>query len=125
MAEEKDMVKVAYGPKSHIGTALANNQINDNDIVVTSDTHEMAYITDDKETKYIKSRNLLFDSVPSAITTLNSSTDTYAGQIVMIKNKYGSYDPYTVQNSTNGTGYTVSQIKTETSPSLTWHKIGG
>src|SRR3712207_5132183 len=99
---EQNMLKIAHGEESHINTALANGTINDNDVVFTSDTHELVYINDRKEKEYIRSRNRVFNSINQALYALNISSDTYAGQIVMVKESDGAYDAYTVQTNKSG-----------------------
>lgn len=124
MADEVEYVKIAYGPKSHIKQALKDGLIDGNDIVFTTDTSELVWITEDGKQKLVKPRNLVFDDVGSAKQTLNASSDTYAGQTVMIKNPAGNYESYTVQNSPSGSGFTVtSNNDTDSKPSLVWHEI--
>lgn len=122
MAEEKNIAKLAYGEKSHIGEAIANRTINDSDFVVTSDTSEIVYITEDLKQQTIRSRNRLFNDVASANRDLNSSKDTYAGQIVMIKDS-SEYKPYIVQNASNGSGFTVTPLAASSGGSIQWVKM--
>ena len=45
----------------------------------------------------IRPRTRVFDSNGQANEQLNNSSDTYAGQTVMIKNTEGKYEPWIVQ----------------------------
>lgn len=123
MAEEKNIAKLAYGKKSNIGEAIVNRTINDSDFVVTSDTSEIVYITEDLKQQTIRSRNRLFNDVVSANRDLNSSKDTYAGQIVMIKDSSSEYKPYIVQNASNGNGYTVVPLTASSGGSIQWETM--
>lgn len=48
--------KIGYGQKENIAAAIQSEKIDEMDIVVTSDTDEIAFINPDKEAKFIKSR---------------------------------------------------------------------
>lgn len=122
MSEEKNIAKLAYGKKANIDRAIANKTINDSDFVVTSDTSELVYITEDMKQQIIRSRNRLFIDVVSATRDLNSSQDTYAGQIVMIRDA-NEYKPYIVQNSSDGSGFTVSPLTSSSGGSIQWVKM--
>lgn len=91
--------KLGYGKAEDINTAIESGKLDGRDIVVTKDTSELIYIKDDKTQQAIRSRTLLFNSPGEAITALNKSSDTYAGQSVMIRDENGKYQLYTVQTS--------------------------
>lgn len=48
--------KIGYGQKENIAAAIQAEKIDEMDIVVTSDTDEIAFINPEKEAKFIKSR---------------------------------------------------------------------
>lgn len=120
---EQNMLKIAHGEEAHIDKALANGTIDDNDVVFTSDTHEIVYINDKKEKEYIRTRNRVFNSINDALYTLNISSDTYAGQIVMIKEADGAYDAYTVQTSQSGRWEVNKISSTSTEANMTWNSL--
>ena len=66
---------------------------------MTKDTSELYYIKDDKSVQKIQTRTQRFNSPGEAIAALNKSSDTYAGQTVMIRDDNGKCQPYTVQAS--------------------------
>lgn len=59
--------KVGYGQKGNIVSAIESEKLNEMDIVVTSDTDEIAFIDPDKEVNFLKSRT-------SQAYTLNGTT---------------------------------------------------
>lgn len=48
--------KIGYGQKANIASAIEAEKLNEMDIVVTSDTDEIAFINTDKEVSFLKSR---------------------------------------------------------------------
>lgn len=48
--------KIGYGQKADIASAIEAEKLNEMDIVVTSDTDEIAFIDPDKEVNFLKSR---------------------------------------------------------------------
>ena len=61
--------KLGYGNAENLDTAITNGIIDEKDLVITKEANEQ----------------------------LNNSSDTYAGQTVMIKNTEGKYEPWIVQ----------------------------
>nr|DAK81107.1 MAG TPA: hypothetical protein [Caudoviricetes sp.] len=91
--------KLGYGNAGDVASAIESGKIDGKDLVVTKDTSELYYIKDDKSVQKIQTRTQLFNSPGEAIAALNKSSDTYAGQTVMIRDENGKYQPYTVQAS--------------------------
>ena len=98
----KKGMKLGYGNYSHIDSALESEKIDARDIVITDDTSELLYIRDDLSKQLIRPRVQRFPNILTAINELNSAADTYAGAIVMVLNGSGEYEPYIVQNGTEG-----------------------
>lgn len=94
--------KLGHGEFNNIDTAVESGILDGKDIVITSDTSELVYIRDDKTKQVIRGRVPLYNSESDAVTALNATTDTYAGQPVAIKDSNGKYKPYTVQNGETG-----------------------
>lgn len=111
--------KLGYGKASNIDTAIKNKVLDVHDLVITSDTSEFMYVKDDSTTQTVRTRNRCFDSIVEATESLNASTDTYAGQIVMVKNSDSEYDIYTVQQDSSGT-WSVKALPTSTSTGIPW-----
>ena len=91
--------KLCYGNAGDVAAAIESGKIDGKDLVVTKDTSELYYIKDDKSVQKIQTRTQLFNSPGEAIAALNKSSDTYAGQTVMIRDDRVKYQPYTVQAS--------------------------
>ncbi len=118
MNNSDDLMKIVVGNKNKIPSSLANNVIDGNDVVITDDSHEMIYIDKKKDAHPIVSRNRCFSDIASATEALNASTDTYAGQIVMISDGTGIYNIFTVQKN-NGFGWKVQPVQ-GSSQKLQW-----
>lgn len=99
--------KLGYGNAEDIEVAIALGIIDEKDIVITKDTSELKYIRDDLSVQTIRPRNLLFDTVSDANKVLNDSTESYAGQTVMIKNEKGKYAPWVVHQNTSAGRFLV------------------
>ena len=76
--------KLGYGNAGDVAAAIESGKIDG---------------TDDKSVQKIQTRTQRFNSPGEAIAALNKSSDTYAGQTVMIRDDNGKYQPYTVQAS--------------------------
>lgn len=112
-------MKFGYGNSANLDTAIENGIIDERDLVLTKDTSELFYITDDKEKQAIRPRILCFDGVDDATTTINKNSDTYAGQPIMIKNASdGKFYPYLVQQGTSS--FTVEQVITQVPSGMLW-----
>ena len=116
--------KLGYGNFEGIDAAVESGVLNGKDIVITKDTSELVYIRDDNSKQIIRSRVRRFESESEALEAVNGSLDSYAGQIVSIKNESGKYVPYTVQNDTENTGkFVVEQIVTSGSAGFAWQEF--
>lgn len=104
--------KLGYGNLSNLDSAIESGKIDGKDIVITKDTSELYYIRDDKTKQAIRSRLARYNSVTEAETDLKKNTDTFAGQIVMIKDENGKYQSYTVQDDSAGSFKVESTIGT-------------
>lgn len=94
--------KLGYGDYNNIDGAVEAGTLNGKDIVITKDTSEFIYIRDDNTKQAIRPRVLTFDFVTEANAALNAEQSTYAGQLIMIKDQNGKYQPYTVQKNAAG-----------------------
>lgn len=113
--------KLGYGNAENLDTAITNGTIDERDLVITKDTSEFYYIRDDKTKQAIRPRIRVFDSSDQATEQLNNSSDTYAGQPVMIKNSDNKYEPWTVQLLSTGK-FTVEQFNA-TGTGFVWQEF--
>lgn len=100
--------KLGYGTYDQILAKIQSGVLDERDIVFTSDTSEIVYVTDSKVPQVMKSRLQTFDNIDSAVNTLNHQPQTYPGQLIGIKNADGDYEPYTVWK--HGSTYSVRRI---------------
>lgn len=107
-----------------IQDAINNHIVNAFDVVVCSDTQEQILVTEDFNLVPIKSRVYRFVSVSSAETFLNSSKDSYQGQIVSILNTtLGTYQAYIVNQRGSGRFY-VTAISVYNASDIDYNEIG-
>lgn len=106
--------KLGYGTYDQILAKIQSGVLDERDIIFTSDTSEIVYITDSKVPQVMRARIQTFDNVDSAVNTLNHQSSTYPGQLIGIKNESDDYEPYVVW--LHGTTYSVRRltISTET-----------
>ena len=85
--------KFVYLSYDDITTSIGNGVLDEYDMCITKDTHEIYVIREDLTPFAIKSKVYVFDSVEEANTQLNVNTDTYIGQIVsiLVDDKYKGY----------------------------------
>ena len=76
--------KFVYLSYDDMTTIIGNGILDEYDMCITKDTHEIYVIREDLTPFAIKSKVYIFDSVEEANTQLNANTDTYVGQIVSI-----------------------------------------
>ena len=112
-------MKFGYGNKENISTAIENGTIDEKDLVLTKDTSELFYVKDDKTTQVVRPRLRCFESLDEAVTEVNKSADTYAGQPVSVKSAVdGKYYTYMVQQGSSA--FTVEPVVTTVSGGMTW-----
>ena len=99
--------KFVYLSYDDITTGIENGVLDEFDMCITKDTHEIYVVREDLTPFAIKSKVYIFDSVEEANTQLNANTDTYIGQIVAIlcDNTYRGY----IVNSVDGQ-FTVTPL---------------
>lgn len=100
--------KLGYGTYDQILAKIQSGVLDERDIVFTSDTSEIVYITDSRVPQVMRARLQTFENIDSAVNTLNHQSETYPGQLIGIKNASGDYDPYTVWK--HGTTYSVRRV---------------
>ena len=85
--------KFVYLSYDDITTSIGNGVLDEYDMCITKDTHEIYVVREDLTPFAIKSKVYVFDSVEEANTQLNVNTDTYVGQIVsiLVDDKYKGY----------------------------------
>lgn len=88
--------------------AIANGSLNEYDICLTNDTHQEFIINSKKEPVAINSRLRIYASVESAIADINATPQTYAGEILAIRDGE-KFISYIVNQFEDGTFY-VSPI---------------
>ena len=76
--------KFVYLSYDDITTGIENGVLDEFDMCITKDTHEIYVVREDLTPFAIKSKVYIFDSVEEANTQLNANTDTYIGQIVAV-----------------------------------------
>lgn len=114
--------KLGYGNRENLDAAIDSGVLDERDIVITKDTSEFIYIRDDKTQQVIRSRVRTFDSEAQAVSALNDSSDTYAGQLVSIKDNNGTYKPFTVQKGE--AGFYVEEIAMQvTNTNFVWKEF--
>ena len=79
-----DRAKFSYVKYSDIQKYIDSGKIDANDIIYTTDTHENIVIGADLSINSIRSKIYTFPDTSTAESKLNSSTDTYEGQIVAV-----------------------------------------
>lgn len=113
--------KFSYVKYDDIQRLINEGKIDANDIVYTKDTHENILIGTDLSVNPVRSKIYRFLDVSEAEGKLNTSSDTYAGQIVAILND-GAYTAYIVNKNTGGSFY-VTKLS-EDAKTLNYDTIG-
>ncbi len=93
-----NLIKFGHGNYDDIDGVIASGVLDGKDIVITKDTLELIYITEDKQKQRIGLRTHVFDSTEAAKEALKTASDTYVGQCVSIKGEDGKYRSYVVQS---------------------------
>ena len=94
--------KFVYKNFDEIQDGINSGELNAWDLVLSKDTKEFILIKEDLNLAPIKSKVYRFLDIDSAETQLNTSADTYSGQIVAILGTSGSYEAYIVNQKLNG-----------------------
>lgn len=113
--------KFSYVKYDDIQRLINEGKIDANDIVYTKDTHENILIGTDLSVNPVRSKIYRFLDVSEAEGKLNTSSDTYAGQVVAILND-GAYTAYIVNKNTGGSFY-VTKLS-EDAKTLNYDTIG-
>ena len=100
-------VKFGYGLKANILSAIEQNKLDTGDIIISSDTKEIAFVKPDSTLIYLKSRDEVFESLSNAQLYLEDAS-AYAGETIKIKLEDGKYHTYILQSSDDG--YTLEEI---------------
>ena len=120
-SQSKLRAKYFYIKRSRIEPLIEKGDIDANDIVYTTDTHENIFIGSDLSINSIRSKIYRFVDVSTAETELNTATDTYEGQIVAILTD-GAYTAYIVNKNAGGTFY-VTRLS-EDAKTLNYDTLG-
>lgn len=99
--------KFSYVNRDEIEKLINKGKIDVNDIIYTKDTHENIFIGSDLSVIPIQSKVYRFKDVTSAEKQLNSSSDTYEGQIVAIYDN-NAYTAYIVNKNKSGSFYVTN-----------------
>lgn len=94
--------KFVYKNFDEIQDGINSGELNAWDLVLSKDTKEFILVKEDLNLAPIKSKVYRFTDIDSAEAQLNSSTDTYGGQLVAILSDKGSYEGYIVNQKANG-----------------------
>lgn len=114
-------MKFGYGKASDVSAAITAGTIDEKDLVLTKDTSELIYIKDDKTQQFIRPRLCRYDNVTQATADLNQNSDTYAGQIIAIKDATdGKYYPYVVQQGESAFTVELVASAATTNSGMVW-----
>ena len=106
MGEYTRRSRFSFQPYDEIEDCINQKKLDIYDVIFTTDTHENVVIDEDLNIVPIRSRIYRFIDMTSANLALNSSSDTYEGQVVAIleegKEKYAGY---IVNKNKNGEYY--------------------
>ena len=100
MASVKPKSKLAYLSYDQIQTKIDQGLLDEYDLIFEKNEHVLYILDKEKNIVSVTSRIDSYQSEASAITALNSKTDTYEGQIVNILIN-GKYIPYTVNKDSS------------------------
>lgn len=76
--------KIAYIKKGDIEEAIHQGKIDDYDVCITKDTGEVLFVSPDKGIRPTRSRIYCFKTYEEAQQYINTSEDTYEGQVISI-----------------------------------------
>lgn len=97
-----DHSKFVYKNFDEIQDGINSGELNAWDLVLSKDTKEFILIKEDLNLAPIKSKVYRFLDIESAEIQLNTSADTYGGQVVAILGSNGNYEAYIVNQKSNG-----------------------
>ena len=100
MASVKPKSKLAYLSYDQIQTKIDQGLLDEYDLIFEKNEHVLYILDKEKNIVPVTSRIDSYQSEASAITALNSKTDTYEGQIVNILVD-GKYIPYSVNKDSS------------------------
>lgn len=93
--------KLGYGNEESIASAIEKGLVDGGDIVVTKDTHRLAFIypNDEKTVVFLKSRLETFESLEDAYNYINgeNKSSIYEGELVTIKTDDDTYETFKVK----------------------------
>lgn len=93
--------KLGYGNEESIASAIEKGLVDGGDIVVTKDTHRLAFIypNDEKTVVFLKSRLETFESLEDAYNYINgeNKSSIYKGELVTIKTDDDTYETFKVK----------------------------
>ena len=113
MAEyNENLIKFGWLTSEEMHQAIADGNLDAFDICFTKDTHEINLISSDLTPVALKSKVRIYGSVESAILDINSTSQTYAGEILSIRDDE-KFIAYVVNQFADG-GYYVSPIYSDT-----------
>ena len=95
------ITKFGYGLKALIESAISSGQLDAGDIIITSDTKEIAFVKSDKSVVYSKSRDEIFETLENAQAYLSNAA-AYVGETIKAKLEDGKYHTYVLQPSDSG-----------------------
>ncbi len=103
-AASNNRAKFSYVNYNDIKKLIDKGKIDVNDIIYTKDTHENIFIGSDLSIISIQSKIYRFPDITTAERYLNSSTDSYEGQIIAILDNE-AYTAYIVNKNKDNTFY--------------------
>lgn len=103
-------VKFGYGLKDKLATAVSQGKLDAGDIVIVSDSKQMAFIESDLSVTYLKEKGEIFKSLNEAEGYLTSPA-AYVGETVKALLEDGKYHIYILQPFENG--YVLEEVGKE------------
>lgn len=105
MAEYNEQnIKFGWLTKAEMLSAIENGKLNAYDVCYLQDTHEQVLISSSLEPIPIKSRVRLYGSTEAAIEDIQNSKQTYAGEIISVRDGE-KFIAYTVNQFDDGEWY--------------------
>ena len=95
----------AYVDYDKIQPLIDAKKLDAYDIVFSKDRNAFYIIGENLDIKPVKSRLDVYDDLSQALITVNSNSDTYVGQIVLVFTQDDGYKPYVVNKDVNDNSY--------------------